>query len=81
MERQNITLSIPKNLLRHAKHLALERGTSLSGMLTSMLEELVIREDSYDKARKSHLPLMEHFNFGTGGTIALKREELHERME
>jgi len=81
MERQNITLSIPKKLLRHAKHIAVEKGTSLSGLLTGMLEELALREDIYDKAKKSHLTLMEHFNLGTGGTIALKREELHERSE
>ncbi|MGV8118905.1 MAG: DUF6364 family protein [Candidatus Xenobiia bacterium LiM19] len=81
MERQNITLSIPKKLLRHAKHIALEKGTSLSGLLTRMLEELALREDIYDMARKSHIPLMENFDLGTGGTIALKREELHERSE
>lgn len=81
MERQNITLSIPKKLLRHAKRIALERGTSLSGLLTGMLEELALRKDIYDKARKCHLPLMEQFNLGTGGVIALKREKFHERSE
>lgn len=32
METQNITLSIRKDLLKAAKHIAIERNTSLSGL-------------------------------------------------
>jgi len=81
MERQNITLSIPRKLLRHARHIAIERGTSLSGLLTAMLEELTLKADLYDRARKSHLSMMDHFNLETGGTARVKREELHERKD
>lgn len=37
MEYQNVTLSLPKATLRRAKHIAIERGTSLSGLLTSFI--------------------------------------------
>ncbi|SHF72137.1 hypothetical protein SAMN02745218_02952 [Desulfofundulus australicus DSM 11792] len=38
MEYQNVTLSLPKEVLRRAKHIAIERGTSLSGLLTHLLD-------------------------------------------
>ncbi|MBI2357305.1 MAG: hypothetical protein HYV04_00035, partial [Deltaproteobacteria bacterium] len=39
VEKQNVTLSIPKDVLREAKHLAVDRGISLSGFLVEALEE------------------------------------------
>lgn len=39
MEYPNVTLSLPKNVLRKAKYMAIERGTSLSGLLTPFLED------------------------------------------
>ena len=41
MKRQNITLSLPKDVLVGARHLAVERGESLSGMLARLLERMV----------------------------------------
>jgi hypothetical protein len=41
MEKQNITLSIPKNILQKVKLLALKRGTTVSSLLTQTLEEIV----------------------------------------
>ena len=35
----NITLRIPDELGRQAKHLAIDEGTTLSGLVTSMLKE------------------------------------------
>lgn len=46
---QNITLSLPKELIQKVKHIAVERNTSISALLTSLLEELVNREESYQK--------------------------------
>ena len=37
---QNITLSIPKNVLRKAKILAVRKNISLSGLLTQTLSDL-----------------------------------------
>ncbi len=41
MENQNVTLSIPKGVLRKAKILATRKGKSLSNLLTQTLKELV----------------------------------------
>lgn len=80
MENQNITLSIPKDTLRRIKHIALEKQTSVSGLMVEMLEDLVRREDAYVQARERHLALLQKgFNLGTHGKITWTRDELHER--
>lgn len=80
MERQNITLSLPKDLLMRARHLAVERGTSLSGMLADFLREMV----EQDRARRLAQARIEErvaegFDLGTKGAIGWTRDELHER--
>lgn len=79
MNYQNVTLSIPKEVLRRAKHLAIERGTSLSGLLTQLLVDLTSREEEYLRAREHHLTMLDRFNMATGGCITGGREELHAR--
>ncbi len=80
MERQNITLSLPKSLLKRVKHLAVEKNSSVSGLLTQYLADLVEREETYQKAKKEHLVLLEEgFELGTNGSINWKRVDLHDR--
>lgn len=55
MDYQNVTLSLPREVLRRAKHIAIERGISLSGLLTQLLEELTRKEDVYSRAKERHL--------------------------
>jgi len=77
---QNITLSIPKPVLRKVKILAVERQTSVSGLLTGLLEEIVEREDAYAAARERALVrLTRPVNLGTRGRVTWTRESLHER--
>ncbi|NPV79936.1 MAG: CopG family transcriptional regulator [Firmicutes bacterium] len=80
MDYQNITLSIRKDLLRRVKHIAIERQTSVSGLLAKLLEDLVQKEDAYRKAYEDHLEILETpLDLGTYGTISWRREDLHER--
>jgi hypothetical protein len=80
MEKQNITLSIPKDALRRAKILAAEQGTSVSGLLAQFLEEIVTGEEGYQSGMRRNLALLEDAgDLGTGGTISWRRETLHER--
>ena len=77
---QNVTLSIPKDVLRKAKILAVQKNTSLSGLLTQTLTEIVSRQDNYDQARQRNLAILRKgFDLGTLGEASWKREELHER--
>ena len=80
METRNITLSLPKAILRRIKILAAQRNSSISALLTGMLQELVSREDAYERARRRHLASLQRpSNPGTGGYRAWSRDELHER--
>ena len=80
METQNVTLSIPKEILRKVKLLAVQRETSISGLLTQALEKLVQQEDAYVHARQRHLQWLDRgADLGTGGQISTGRGELHER--
>jgi len=76
---QNVTLAIPKEILCKAKILAVQRNTSLSGLLTQTLEEMVSRQEGYEQAHQRNLVwLKSGFDLGTQGNITWKREELHE---
>ena len=78
---QNITLAIPKNLLRKAKILAIQRNTSLSGLLTQTLADLVSRQESYEQARQRNLEMLNSgYDLGTQGNIPWSRQDLHERQ-
>lgn len=80
MERQNVTLSISKEVLKKAKHLAINRQKSLSGLLTETLEDLVERNDNYEAARLRQEELLkEGLDLGLYGRVSWSREELHER--
>jgi predicted transcriptional regulator len=79
-DTQNITLALPKWLLRKVKHLAVEREKSVSRLLAETLEELVTRNDAYEEARRRALHDFEHpRDLGTFGRITWTRDELHER--
>lgn len=79
-ERQNVTLSLPKDVLRKAKILAVERRTSLSGLLTGALEGLVRRDDEYERAKERALSYLRNArDLGTKGRITWTRDSLHER--
>ncbi|NPV70719.1 MAG: CopG family transcriptional regulator [Firmicutes bacterium] len=80
MDNQNITLSIPKDVLRKAKIIAVKRQTSLSRLLTDMVEELVSSDERYEQARERQIKMMQTgFNMGMNGKITWTRDDLHER--
>jgi hypothetical protein len=77
---QNVTLAIPKDILRKAKILAVQRNTSLSSLLTQTLADLVADHEEYERARQRNLPLLKNgLDLGTQGRTKWKREQLHER--
>lgn len=80
MERQNVTLSLPKSLLKQAKIVAAQEDKSLSELIREALSNKVKEESGYEEAKKRQLALMEKgFNLGTKGKIKFSRDELHER--
>lgn len=80
MERRNITLSLPEEVLRNVKVLAARRGTSVSALLSGALSELLEQESGYAAARERNLAALGGGrDLGTGGEIRWGRGELHER--
>ena len=80
MEKQNVTLSLPKLLLKKAKLLAVSQNKSLSELIRESLEEKVREKAVYNKAKKRQLGLMEKgIDLGTKGKITISRDELHVR--
>jgi predicted transcriptional regulator len=80
MEKQNVTISIPKDVLKKAKHIAVNRQTSLSRLLAETLEDIVEKDDAYSKAKDRQLAAMRKgFDLGVKDEIAWKREDLHVR--
>ncbi len=79
-ETQNVTLSLPKDLLRQAKIIAIEENTSLSQLLKTALTEIVSKADRYKIAQAQHLDwLREAADLGSGGRVDWTCEDLHER--
>lgn len=76
--KRNITLKLDSGLLREAKILAAEQGTSISAMLAEQLEQVVRRRSGYERARKRALARLRE-GMDLQWKKPLFRDELHER--
>ncbi len=74
----NVTLTIDAELLREARVLAAQEGTSVSGLLRDRLEELVRRHKACDTARRRALARLRK-GYDLRWTPPPSRDELHER--
>ncbi|RJQ32073.1 MAG: CopG family transcriptional regulator [Peptococcaceae bacterium] len=80
MDYQNITLSIPKEILKKVKHIAVEKNTSVSGLLSRHLADIVARDGAYKKAKAGQMELMKKgFNLIGERKTLWSKEELHDR--
>ena len=79
-DTQNVTLSLPRQLLKRVRRLAADRETSISALLTEALADLADRDRRYAAARKQALAAMKGArSLGTGGRRSWTRDELHDR--
>jgi len=80
MEKQNVTIVVPKETLKKAKHMAIDKQVSLSRLLTETLESIVEKDDAYRKAKARQTTVMKKgLNLGIGGNITWDRKDLHDR--
>jgi hypothetical protein len=77
-EKQNITISLTRDVLRKAKVLAARRDTSISRLIAEEIEFLVRSEETYERAERQAMALLDE-GFHLGGVIQASRDELHER--
>ena len=76
--KQNITLSLEKELIKKGKIIAAQKETSISKMLGELLKETVEKEDQYQAAKRNAMQMLRQ-GLNLGGRITWKREDLYER--
>jgi hypothetical protein len=76
--KSNITLKLESELIREARILAAEEGTSISALLASRLEQIVNERKTYARARKRALARLRE-GLDLHWTPPRSRDELHER--
>ncbi len=81
VEKQNVTLSLPKSLLQKLRVSAAKRNVSMSSLAESAISKMILDEDDYDERGRRLIERMKNSpSRGTGGKITWTREELHERV-
>ena len=76
--KQNITLSVDKDLIKKGKVIAAKKDTSVSKMLSEQLKQLVDDNEQYETAKRSALQTLKK-GYHLGGKITWKREDLYGR--
>jgi predicted transcriptional regulator len=76
--KQNITLSLDKEVLQKGKILAARKETSISKLLAEALGRTVEKEDSYEAAKRNALNTLKR-GFHLGGRMSWQREDLYDR--
>jgi hypothetical protein len=80
MDKQNVTLSLPKALLKKAKVMAAQKDKSLSELFVQAIEKMARKDKRYNTARERQLCLLKTgLNLGTKGRLAASRKEIHAR--
>lgn len=80
MDTQNVTLSLPRPLLRRVRIAAAKRDTSISALLAASLEDLVRRDEDREVATQRFLARARSgYDMGSQGRLSLSRDELHDR--
>ncbi|HEV8558474.1 MAG TPA: DUF6364 family protein [Actinophytocola sp.] len=76
--KRNLTIQLDEEIIQQAKELAVRRNTSVSGLVTQKLEEMVSAEIRYRQAMERALEAMD--NAIDRGGITSTRDELYEEM-
>lgn len=76
--KQNITISLDKDLIHTGKLIAAQRGTSLNRMLRQELERMIRDARQYEEAKRKAIAAMKT-GFKGGMDRYPARDELHER--
>ncbi len=76
--KQNVTLSLEKEIIKKGKVVAARKDTSISKMLAGLLKDMVENEDRYEAAKRSALQFLQK-GVHLGGKMTWKREDLYDR--
>jgi hypothetical protein len=56
--KRNVTVQLDEDVIAKAKVLAVQRGTSISGLVAAEINRLAAQKDRYDRAREAALVQM-----------------------
>lgn len=76
--KRNVTLKLDAGILKEARVLAAEEGSSMSQLLADKLEELVRERKGFDRAKKRALSRL-RLGLDLEWTRPRSRDEIHER--
>ena len=77
----NIVLSLPKDLVKRVRKIAVDRDTTLTSLVREYLSELIRQDAATGRERRKQEALersFEQFQFRVGNK-SWKRDDLHER--
>jgi hypothetical protein len=79
-KNRNVTVALPADLVKEARHLAVDRGLSLSAFVAKLIEEKIESRRRYEAVREQALKrLQKGYPLGLGDKVPWTRDELHER--
>jgi hypothetical protein len=82
MEKRNITISLPKPLLKRIKITSATEDKSMTVFIEEAIEERLRRSREYNIEKLKHMKILDRgLNLGTKGNIKLKRENIYDRGE
>ena len=76
--KQNITLSLDRDVLKKVKVLAAKKDVSVTRLLAEELTKIVHEDDQYESSKRRALARLEK-GFHLGGLTFTTRDELHEQ--
>jgi Family of unknown function (DUF6364) len=76
--KQNLTVTLDRQIIQKAKVVAAKRATSISALVARQIEILVGEEEAYERSERDARALLRD-GFHLGGDKRVSREELHER--
>jgi hypothetical protein len=76
---RNITMAIEEDLLKKAKKIAVDKNTTLTGLIRDYLTQLVEQEESNKRAIVEELERLFNESKMVVGKKKWTRDELHER--
>jgi hypothetical protein len=79
-KRKNVTLSLPEPLLRRFRIYAATRNQSMTAVMAEAIRRTIDQDSDADQAKRRFLNRIENApDWGTGGVIRWRRDELYER--
>jgi hypothetical protein len=79
MTRSNLTLQFDEEMIREAKVLAAEKGTSVSALMAHFLRKVIAREARYKEAMRAAFESMTEAAASGRAAPRWNREEIYDR--